>query len=89
MALPSVSVPPMNVDTTSGAFANGFNYLSSCSSAQYGPYYNGQKDLTFQRNTYYVPYSTVRYWVWGLGRLKFWSDWRAIPQDMSGTMTIR
>ncbi len=79
----------IKVNTTSGAFANGFNYLSTCTSAQYGPYYNRQKNLTFQNNHYYVPYSTVKYWVWGLGGLMYWPSWQPLPQDSTGTMQIQ
>ena len=43
------------VGTQSYTYANGFSYLSSCTSAQLSPYLNGSKNLTFSRNTYRVP----------------------------------
>jgi parallel beta-helix repeat protein len=78
----------IRLDTTSGAFANGFNYLSSCTSTQYAPYMNGQKSLTFTNNHYYVPSLTTRYWLWGLGQLKYWSDWQALSQDLTGSVSV-
>ena len=75
----------MRVPTTSGAFGNGFNYLSSCTSTQVSPYLNGSKSLTFSRNTYTVPSLSKRYWLWGLGSLRFWNDWQNLGQDTTGS----
>jgi parallel beta-helix repeat protein len=75
----------IRVGNTSGAFANGFGYLSSCTSTQVAPYLNGSKNLTFTRNTYVVPSMTTKYWLWGLGSLKFWNEWQALGQDTTGT----
>ena len=36
-------------------YANGFSHLSQCTAAQLAPYLNGDKNLTFSRNTYHVP----------------------------------
>jgi parallel beta-helix repeat protein len=77
----------VRVGTTSGAFANGFGYLSSCSSTQVAPYLNGSKNLTFTRNTYYVPSLTTKYWLWGLGSLKLWNEWQALGQDTAGVLS--
>jgi len=63
----------IRVDSTSGAFANAFAYLSSRTSTQHSPYLNCSKNLTFQANHYTLP-STGRYWVWGLAGLKYWSE---------------
>ena len=53
------------VGTQSYAFANGFSHLSQCTSAQLAPYLNGDKNLTFSRNTYRVPsLSFTRYFLW-------------------------
>ena len=57
------------VGTQSSAYANGFSYLSSCTSTQLAPYLNGSKNLTFSRNVYRVP-SLALGWVPSLGRLE-------------------
>ena len=75
----------IRVGNTSGAFANGFGYLSSCTSTQVAPYLSGSKNLKFTRNTYIVPSMTTRYWLWGLGALKFWNEWQALGQDAGGS----
>jgi hypothetical protein len=75
----------IRVGSTTGAFANGFGYLSSCTSTQVAPYLSGSKNLTFTRNTYVVPSLSVKYWLWGLGALKFWNEWQALGQDAGGS----
>ena len=45
----------ITVGTQSGAFASGFSYAGRAPSTQLAPYLNGSKNLTFSRNTYYVP----------------------------------
>jgi parallel beta-helix repeat protein len=72
--------------TTSGAFANGFAHLSSCTSTQVAPYLNGSKNLRFTHNTYYVPSLTTKYWLWGFGSLKLWSEWQNQGQDTTGSV---
>jgi parallel beta-helix repeat protein len=74
----------VRVPSTSGAFANGFNHLSSCTSTQVAPYLNGSKSLTFSRNTYTVPTLSNKYWLWGLGSLRYWYDWQNLGQDTTG-----
>lgn len=50
------------------------------------PYTSGAKKNTFQNNRYFVPTVTGRWWAWGLGQLKTWSDWRALGQDATGSV---
>jgi parallel beta-helix repeat protein len=76
----------VRVGTTSGSYANGFVYLSSCPSTQVAPYLNGSKNLTFENHRYTVPALTTRYWFWGLGSPKDWSEWQALRQDAAGTV---
>jgi len=76
----------IRVNGMSGAFANALTYLSSCTSAQYGPYVNGSKSLVFQNNHYVVPTTTGRWWVWGFNGFKYWNEWQAMPQDSTGTV---
>ena len=45
----------IRIGTQSGAFGNGFSYTSDCTSTQVAAYLNGSKNLTFSRNTYYMP----------------------------------
>ena len=76
------------VGTQSGAFASVFSYGSGCTSTQLAPYQNGSKNLTFSHNAYDVPSpATGRYWIWGLSGYKYWTEWQAIPQDVTGTMS--
>jgi parallel beta-helix repeat protein len=78
----------ITVGTQSGAFASVFSYSSDCTSTQAAPYLNGSKNLTFSYNTYHVPSpTTVRYWNWGYGQLKYWNEWQAIPQDATSTIS--
>jgi parallel beta-helix repeat protein len=74
----------ITVGTQSGAFANSFGYISSCTSTQVAPYLNGSKNLTFSHNTYRVP-SNAAYWGWGPAA-KYWIEWQALGQDVTGTM---
>jgi parallel beta-helix repeat protein len=60
--------------------------LHNCDSTQAAPYLNGSKNLTFSRNTYIVPSTSNRYWLWG-GGWKSWSEWQAIGQDIGGSMS--
>ena len=76
----------ITVGTESGALANYFSYLSSCTSTQVAPYLNGSKNLTFSRNTYRVPSTNGRYWIWGM-EFKSWPDWQALGQDLNGTIS--
>ena len=73
------------VGTQSDAFANGFSYLSSCTSTQLAPYLNGSKNLTFSRNTYRVPSLSGRYWLWG--GWKYWNEWQALGHDVGGSIS--
>ena len=68
------------VGTQSSAYANGFSYLTSCTSGQLAPYLNGAKNLTFSRNTYPVPSPAGRYLLWGGS--KSWYEWRALGHDV-------
>jgi parallel beta-helix repeat protein len=71
----------ITVGTQSGAYASLFSY-GNCTSTQAVPYLNGSKNLTFSRNTYRVPSSTGRYWLWS--ELKSWNEWQGLGQDTTG-----
>ena len=81
------------VGTQSNTWATGFSQLSQCTAAQLAPYLDGTKNLTFSRNTYYVPsLSFTRYFLWG-GVWKDWNQWQALLpaltpplQDPGGSM---
>ena len=75
----------VNVGTGNGAPANGFVYLANCPATQVAPYLIGTKNLRFDRNHYKVP-SPGRYWMWGLGGFKNWSEWQTVPQDVMGAV---
>jgi parallel beta-helix repeat protein len=74
------------VGTQSDVLANGFSY-TLCTSTQVAPYLNGSKNLTFSRNTYYVPSptTTARYWLWN--GLKYWNEWQALGKDGDGVIS--
>jgi parallel beta-helix repeat protein len=74
----------IRVGAQRGAIANGFAYTRHCSSTQLAAYLNGSKNLTFSRNTYYVPVPTGSYWIWD-GSVA-WSQWRSLGQDMDGAI---
>jgi parallel beta-helix repeat protein len=69
----------IRVGTQSGVFATGFSYTAGCTSTQLAPYLNGSKNLTFSRNTYYVPSLTGWYWVWN--GLRDWYGWQSVGHD--------
>ena len=71
----------VRVGTRSGSFANGVGHLSTCTATQVAPYLNGSKNLKFVGNTYSVPSTTTKYWLWGLNSLKLWSEWSALGQE--------
>ena len=74
----------VTVGAQSGALANGFSYIRTCTSAQVAPYLNGSKNLTFSRNTYHVPSPTNRYWLWG--DMRDWRQWQSLGQDADGVI---
>jgi parallel beta-helix repeat protein len=74
----------IRVGTRRGAIANGFASTSRCRSAELAAYLNGSKNLTFSRNTYYLPSRTGSYWLWN-GSLP-WSEWRSLGHDMDGVI---
>jgi parallel beta-helix repeat protein len=75
----------ITVDTTSGAVATVFSYISECASTFVEPYKNGSKNLTFSHNTYDVPSpATGQYWYWAA--LYNWSGWQALGFDTTGTV---
>ena len=80
----SSSSNTITVGTQSGTWANGFSNTSDCTSTQLSPYLNGSKNLTFSSNTYDVPSTTGRYWLWN--GLKSWSEWRGLGHDTTGTV---
>jgi len=70
------------VGSQADAFAAGFSHIS-CSADQAAAYLNGWKNLSFSRNTYYVPSaSSGRYWLWN--GMKYWNEWQSMGQDLSG-----
>jgi parallel beta-helix repeat protein len=87
------------VGSRSGAYANGFGYIRSCTSTQVAPYLNGSKQFVFRDTNYIVPSREGRYWFWGLsgmtslkswfgvpGSLKSWNEWQALGHDTTGTV---
>ena len=74
----------IRVGTQSGVFATGFSYTSDCTSTQVAAYLNGSKNLTFSRNTYYVPSLTGWYWLWN--GLKYWGLWQSVGHDVAGVI---
>jgi hypothetical protein len=73
------------VGTQSNAYASGFSHLTQCTATQVAPFLNGLKNLTFSRNTYYVPSMSRRYLVWG--SWKSWDQWRALGHDVVGRLS--
>jgi len=65
------------------------SYVSTCSATQVAPYLNGQKNLQFVANRYFVPSTTTRYFVWGINTFKSWTDWQALGNDTTGTFQLR
>ena len=60
-------------------YMNGFSHLPQCTSTQLAPYVNGDKNLTFNRNTYHVPsLNYTRYFLWD--GWKTWPMWQALTQ---------
>ena len=69
-------------------YANGFSHLSQCTAAQLAPYVNGEKDLTFFRNTYLVPsLSYTRYFLWS--GWKVWTQWQALGSTMVPAQSLQ
>ena len=73
------------VGTQSNAYASGFSHLAQCTTAQLAPYLDGSKNLTFSRNTYYVPALSRRYWLWA--NWKSWYQWGALGHDVMGSLS--
>jgi len=74
----------IRVGTQRGAIASGFAYPGHCRSTELAAYLNGSKNLTFSRNTYYVPSLTGSYWLWNGS--KPWSEWRSLRHDLDGVI---
>ena len=68
-------------DRVSGALANVFMALRSCTADELAPYLNGSKNLSFRNNNYLVPSSSTNYWYWGSRGSRSWREWQALGQD--------
>jgi hypothetical protein len=79
----------IRVGTQSGVLANMLSHWSGCSSTAVEPYVNGSKNNLFRDNTYFVPSSSTKYWVWGFSQLKSWSEWRALGQDTTSGSALK
>jgi parallel beta-helix repeat protein len=79
----------IKIGTLSGSFGDALSYVSTCSATQVAPYLNGQKNLRFVANRYFVPSTTTRYFVWGINTFKSWSEWQALGNDTTGTYQLR
>ena len=79
----------IKMGTASYSIAGSLSYVSSCSATQVSAYLNGQKNLKFVANQYFVPSSTTRYFVWGINTWKSWIDWEALGNDTTGTYQLR
>lgn len=51
-------------------------------------YTNGSKNLHFTHDTYRAPNLSTKWWYWGPGVSKSWTDWNLIPQDVTGTFNL-
>ena len=78
----------IRVGTRSGSYASLFSYQGICLPATVVPYANGSKSNLFQSNTYAVPVLGAPVWNWA-DMNQTWSQWRALPQDALGTVTVR
>jgi hypothetical protein len=72
------------VGTQSYAYASAFS-SAACTAADLGPYLSGWKNLTFSRNTYFVPSAGGQYLLWG--GWKYWNEWQALGHDLDGSMS--
>ena len=75
----------IRVGTQSGVLASAFASSGDCTATQVGAYLNGSKNLTFSRNTYYVPVLSEAYWLWD--RVYPWPQWQSWGQDVDGTLS--
>jgi parallel beta-helix repeat protein len=76
----------VRLGTRSGALGSGLSYTPDCTPAQLALYLGGTKNLTFVRNTYYVPGLTGpfdRHWLWG-DQYKYWNEWQGVGNDLDG-----
>ena len=72
----------IRVGSRAGSMASAFNY-TACTQSQLDAY-KASMSLTFTRNAYQVPDVTGQYWLW-VNPLT-WEQWRAVPQDATGTI---
>jgi parallel beta-helix repeat protein len=79
----------VHVGARAGSLANLFSHASRCTADELGPYLNGSKNLRFQQNDYVVPSLAARWWAWGTGQLRSWSEWQALGHDLTGTVSGR
>jgi hypothetical protein len=69
-----------------GATGAAFNYC--CVTAAFAaPYIGGQKNLTFDHNTYRVPTLTGWYWYWPKS-YRAWSEWLALGQEAGSVRSL-
>ena len=69
-----------------GATGAAFNYC--CVTAAFAaPYVGGQKNLTFDHNTYRVPTLTWWFGYWPAS-YRAWSEWLALGQDVGSTRSV-
>jgi parallel beta-helix repeat protein len=72
----------ITVGQRSGSLASSFSYSSTCTPAQLQPYFTNPAPMAFARNTYHVPSTTGRYWMWGDS--KSWAQWQELGHDRDG-----
>lgn len=61
-------------------------FLSTCSQAQQDQF--AAANIKWDRNVYRVPNLSNKYWMWK-GVNKTWAEWRALGQDVNGTVLLR
>ncbi len=76
----------IRVPNVTGATGAAFNYC--CVTAAFAaPYVGGQKNLTFDHNTYRVPTLTGWFGYWP-ALYRTWSEWLALGQDVGSTISL-
>jgi parallel beta-helix repeat protein len=82
----------ISVGTRSGSWANTLGWPSAdaaCTPGFVAPYLDGTKALSYYANSYSVPASTAKYWMWGQAQFKSFMEWQALGNDVAGSSALR
>ena len=80
----------VNLGTLAGSYTSLFSFTgAACTQAFLAPYLDNTKQNTFTGNHYIVPNVAAPVFMWeNRGGNLTWNQWRALPQDANGSISL-